>query len=197
MLTQWEVLHLSPPEGQIPVVPRRILILFAHPAYQKSRVHRALVHAVRDLPGVTFNDLYEEYPDHDIDVVREQALLVEHDVVVFQHPFYWYSVPPLLKQWMDLVLEHGWAYGSQGRALEGKVLQVALTAGGREMAYGPEGFNRYTVREFLVPVEATARLCRMQFAEPWTLLGTHAMTPEGIAAASIEYAALLQRLGDG
>jgi len=176
---------------------RPVLILFAHPAYEKSRVHASLAAAVRDLPGVTFHDLYEEYPDLDIDVRREQALLTAHEVVVFQHPFYWYSVPPILKQWMDLVLEHGWAYGASGRALEGKVLQVVMTAGGREQAYGPEGFNRFSFREFLVPVEATARLCRMQFAEPWVVPGTHVMDAAGIAAAATSYAALIRRLGEG
>ena len=68
--------------------PRRILILFAHPAREKSRVNRVLSAAVRDLPGVTFHDLYEAYPDFGIDVEREQKLLLEHDVVVFHHPFF-------------------------------------------------------------------------------------------------------------
>jgi glutathione-regulated potassium-efflux system ancillary protein KefG len=175
---------------------RRVLILFAHPAYEKSKVHAQLSAAVRGLPGVTFHDLYEAYPDQDVDVRREQDLLVSHDVIVFQHPFYWYSVPPLLKQWMDLVLEHGWAYGSSGMALKGKVLQVAMTAGGREMAYGPEGFNRFTFREFLTPVEATARLCRMEFREPWVIAGTHAITPEETARAAQRYAALITSLSE-
>lgn len=175
-------------------MPKPVLILFAHPAYEKSRVHRALTAAVRDLPAVTFHDLYEAYPDLDVDVPREQALLQAHDVIVFQHPFYWYSVPPLLKQWMDLVLEHGWAYGSTGRALEGKVLQVATTAGGRESAYGPDGLNRFTFREFLRPIEATARLCRMVFTEPWVRAGTHVMSPADAAAAAQDYVGLIRRL---
>lgn len=176
---------------------RPVLILFAHPAYEKSRVQAQLSAAARALPGVTFHDLYETYPDLDIDVKREQALLLAHEVVVFQHPFYWYSVPPILKQWMDLVLEHGWAYGSQGRALAGKTWQVAMTVGGRAQAYGPEGLNRYTFEEFLRPIEATARLCRMTFAEPFVVAGTHAITPDAIARASDDYAALLRRLGEG
>lgn len=170
----------------------RVLVLFAHPALRKSRVHRALAAAVRDLPGVTFHDLYESYPDYDIDVPAEQARLAGHEVVVLQHPLYWYSVPPLLKQWFDLVLEHGWAYGSQGRALEGKLLQVALSAGGREQAYGPGSFNGYTIGQFLAPIEATAKLCRMRWAEPFTVMGTHAMQAEQIREAASRYAALLQ-----
>src|SRR5690606_14438898 len=109
------------------------------------------------------------------------ALLLAHDVIVLQHPFYWYSVPPLLKQWFDLVLEHGWAYGSRGDKLAGKEVQLAITSGGREQAYGPEGHNRHSYREVLLPVEATVRLCKMRYNEPWVAAGRRAMTPERIA----------------
>src|SRR5262245_49141826 len=102
-------------------MPRRILILFAHPVLERSRVNRRLVDAVRDLPGVTVADLYEEYPTLAIDVRREQARAAAHDVLVLQHPFYWYSAPAIVKEWLDLVLEHGWAYGQGGTALHGKL----------------------------------------------------------------------------
>ena len=75
-----------------------VLVLFAHPAIRKSRVNRRLVEAARGIDGVTVNDLYEAYPDLDIDVPREQQLLSDHDVVVMQHPFYWYSTPSSLKE---------------------------------------------------------------------------------------------------
>src|SRR5688572_33193483 len=103
-------------------MPRRVLILFAHPVLERSRVNRRLVEAVTGLDDVTVHDLYETYPTLSIDVRREQALLLEHDVVVAQHPFYWYSTPSVLKEWQDLVLEHGWAYGHGGTRLHGKIL---------------------------------------------------------------------------
>ncbi len=90
---------------------KRVLILFAHPALQKSRVNRRLIAAVSNLENVTINDLYEEYPDFCVNVKREQDLLRSHDIIIFQHPFYWYSCPALLKEWEDLVLEYGFAYG--------------------------------------------------------------------------------------
>jgi len=60
----------------------KILILFAHPAIRRSQVNRRLAEAVRDLDRVTVHDLYESYPDLDIDVPREQTLLAEHDVAL-------------------------------------------------------------------------------------------------------------------
>lgn len=144
----------------------RVLVLFAHPALEKSRVHRRLIREAPATPGVTVQDLYEAYPTFDIDVPYEQALLTAHDLIVFQHPFFWYSTPALLKQWEDLVLEHGWAYGSRGNALAGKRVLSVITAGGGATAYAPEGFNRYTVRELPRPIEQTARLCKMEYLPP-------------------------------
>jgi glutathione-regulated potassium-efflux system ancillary protein KefG len=179
-----------------PDVARRVLVLFAHPAFHKSRVNRWLVDAVRGLPGITFHDLYEAYPDFDVDVAREQALLAEHEVVVLHHPFFWYSSPPLVKQWEDLVLEHGWAYGSKGTALAGKHMMSAITTGGREGGYQHEGFNRYTIRELLAPIEQTARLCRMEVLPPFVVHGTHAMDEGGMRRHATDYRLCLEALRD-
>ena len=89
----------------------RVLILLAHPALERSRVNRRLLESFRSIESVTVHDLYETYPDFGIDVPAEQELLTRNDVVVLQHPFYWYSCPSLMKDWIDLVFEHGWAYG--------------------------------------------------------------------------------------
>lgn len=175
----------------------RVLVLFAHAAFQTSRVHRVLVERVRGIAGVTFHDLYEAYPDFDVDVPAEQDRLLAHDVLVLQHPFYWYSVPPLMKQWIDLVLEHGWAYGSQGTALRGKRVLSIVTAGGGEAAYRPEGRNRHTVRALLAPVEQTMLLCGMSYLPPLVVFGTHRMTEDDIAAAADDCADVLTGLVDG
>jgi glutathione-regulated potassium-efflux system ancillary protein KefG len=175
----------------------RILILFAHPALEKSRVNGVLVRAVRDLDGVTFHDLYEVYPEFDIDVKREQGLLEAHDVVVLQHPFFWYSTPAILKEWQDLVLEHGWAYGHAGTALSGKKVLSVVTTGGREVAYQQDGHNRFTMRQLLAPIEQTAYLCGMDYLPPFVVHGTHGIEMPEIEAFAREYRRALEALRDG
>jgi glutathione-regulated potassium-efflux system ancillary protein KefG len=159
---------------------RRILILFAHPALEKSRVNRILIEGLDAMEGVTFHDLYETYPDFDIDVKREQQLLTDHDMVVFHHPFYWYSTPAIVKEWLDLVLEHGWAYGSRGNALKDKWMMNVTTTGGQEKAYCEIGSNRFTVRQLLAPLEQTAFLCKMQYLPPFVVHGALTITGEEI-----------------
>ena len=174
-----------------------VLVLFAHPAIRNSRVNRRLVAAVRDLNGVTVNDLYDEYPDLNIDVTREQELLAAHEIVVFQHPFYWYSTPAILKEWQDLVLEHGWAYGHDGDALRGKALLSAMTTGGSEDAYCAKGSNCFSVRQLLAPIEQTARLCGMDFLPPFVVHGTFRLTASEIEDHAVDYRRLVEALRDG
>lgn len=173
---------------------RRVLILFAHPALHRSRMNAAMMEAVRDLEGVTFHDLYEEYPDYHIDVSAEQKLLLEHDVIVWQHPFYWYSAPALMKEWLDVVLEYGFAYGDEGKALHGKQVLSALTTGGPEEAYQQDGPNRFTMRELLAPLDQTAHLCGMTYLEPFILHAVNRYTPQEVQAAAQSYSERIQQL---
>jgi glutathione-regulated potassium-efflux system ancillary protein KefG len=174
----------------------RVLVLFAHPALQKSRVNRVLAETAQQLAGVTFHDLYELYPDMHLNVDREQQALTAHDVVVFQHPFYWYSTPAILKEWQDLVLEWGFAYGDGGTALRGKKLLSAITTGGPEDFYQREGANHFTIREFLVPVEQTARLCGMEYLPPLVWHGVLRLASEDIAATAEHYSSVLRAIRD-
>lgn len=174
---------------------KRVLILFAHPALHRSRVNSRMLAAVRGMDDVTIHDLYETYPDLHIRVPHEQALLRNNDVIVFHHPFYWYGSPAILKQWMDLVLEYGFAYGPGGVALSDKRLLSTITTGGGAHAYGPNGLNQYSIQDFLRPFEQTARLCGMTYLPPFLVQGTFNLDDAGIQyhAAAYRSAILLLR----
>jgi glutathione-regulated potassium-efflux system ancillary protein KefG len=101
-----------------------------------------------------------------------------------------------MKQWQDLVLEHGWAYGSDGKALHGKKFMNVLSTGGGEIAYQKDGYNRLTIRELLAPIEQTANLCGMKFLPPFVVHGTHKMEPDDIKKYAHEYKAVLSALRD-
>lgn len=177
---------------------RKVLVQFAHPVLERSRVNRRLLAAARGLDGITINDLYETYPTFDLDVRREQELLLAHDVIVFQHPFYWYSTPAILKEWQDLVLEHGWAYGKGGDKLRGKLTCNATTTGGPAAAYQHEGRNRFTMRELLAPWDQTAHLCGMRFLAPFVVHGSFRLgSDEDVAPYAAAYRRLLVALRDG
>jgi glutathione-regulated potassium-efflux system ancillary protein KefF len=136
---------------------------------------------------VQVRDLYALYPDHVIDVPVEQALAVQADLIVWQHPIHWYSMPPLMKLWLDEVLALGWAYGHGGQALHGKDLWLVASTGGPEGAYKPTGYNRYFFDAFLPPYEQTAALCGLRFLPPLVLHGAHAVSETDLAAHAALY----------
>ena len=174
----------------------RIAILLFHPLFHKSRVNRELIGAVKSLDGVTIRVMYDLYPDFYINVKAEQKVLVEHDIVVWQHPFFWYSSPSLLKEWIDIVLEHGFAYGRDGNALSGKRVMTALSTGGRRDIYQKSGARKYTIRQLLAPFEQTAALCNMVYLPPFVVHGTHLLDQEGIAQSGRDYRRVIEALRD-
>lgn len=172
----------------------KILILLAHPKYEISVANKALIDAVFDLPFVTINDLYEKYPHFNINVKREQKLMEEHDIIIWQHPIYWYAAPPLLKQWMDLVLTHGWAYGSNGTALKGKYIFNAVTTSGSGGTYSPGGLHKRALTEYLLPQRQTAELCNMGYLPLFQVKEAHHLNEEKLEGIKKQYRKLLTYL---
>ena len=178
-------------------IKNKILVIFAHPALHKSRINIKLRRAIEDLNGITFRDLYEIYPDFLINVEEEQRLLLEHDIIVLQHPFYWYSSPAIIKEWIDLVLEYGFAYGIEGTALKGKSMMTAISAGGSEDSYKADGVHYYHVRDFLRTFERTAALCNMTYLPPFVVHhNSELATSEDIAVYGDLYRKVIVMLRD-
>ncbi len=176
---------------------QKILVLHAHPAPRHSITNNQLGAVAKRVEGVTFVDLYERYPRFKIDVDKEQAQLTSHDIIIVQFPLMWYSTPALLKEWQDLVLEYGFAYGEGGNALRGKTLLPVVSAGGSKEAYTSDGHNQFELRTFLTPLEQTANLCSMRFLPPYTLFGSLKVTDDGRLNDHVaQYEALLEALRD-
>lgn len=156
----------------------QILIIAAHPQLEHSRVTGSLIQAVADAAARTgghieVRDLYKLYPDYFLDTAAEQAALQQARLVVWLHPVHWYSMPPLMKLWVDEVFSFGWAYGPDGEALRGKDLWLAASTGGPADSYRPDGYNRYFFDAFLYPYEQTAALVGMRWLPPLVLHGAH------------------------
>lgn len=176
------------------MTPNKILILFAHPLFEKSQINKELVQAIPASEHITFHDLYETYPEFDIDITKEQELLLAHDIVIWHHPMYWFNCPPILKQWIDLVLQHGWAYGKEGKNLLNKTVFQVITTGGGQANYCATGKNNFTVLELLAPFKQTAKICNMNYLPPFVVHGTHKITAEELKIHTQNYTQLLTYL---
>ncbi|KEO84142.1 NAD(P)H-dependent oxidoreductase [Tumebacillus flagellatus] len=166
----------------------KVLVLVAHPNLEQSRISKRWVQELQAAGDVTIHNLYEAYPNFQIDVEREQQLLLEHDRIVLQFPFFWYSTPPLLKLWEDSVLTYGWAFGTEGgNKLHGKELLLATSTGSPKEAYQHGGFNNYTMEELLRPLEATSNLIGTKLLPSFILNGASNLSDEELEASAKAY----------
>ncbi|MES3702335.1 NAD(P)H-dependent oxidoreductase [Staphylococcus arlettae] len=148
------------------------LVIIAHPNMTQSKVNKAWKLALQQRDEVTVHDLYSIYPNEVIDIEAEQQLLEQYETIIFQFPLYWYSYPPLFKQYFDEVLEYGWAYGSTGDKLQGKQFAAVVSVGSAEEDYHAEGAVGYTLAQLLAPLDATSRFVGAKFIGAHALYGT-------------------------
>jgi glutathione-regulated potassium-efflux system ancillary protein KefF len=133
---------------------------------------------------VAVRSLYDLYPDFDIDAGTEQAALEGADLVALMHPLYWYSMPAMLKHWIDVVLADDWAHvGAGGDRLRGKECLWIATAGDAQ-AYSPGTPTPV--------VEQVARACGMKWLEPFIVDDVHRLSRDALAARGRELRARLQ-----
>lgn len=174
----------------------RAVVIYAHPYPDRSRANRILIEAVRTLDDVTVRPIYDLYPDFAIDEVRERELLAAADLIVWQHPLFWYTVPALLKLWWEKVLAHGWAYGSGGNALVGKRCLWVTTVGGDHASYAHDGMHMLPFSSYVPVVQQTARFCGMLWEDPLILHAAHQVHEADLHAFAGRYRARLSQILD-
>ena len=170
----------------------QIVIYFAHLAIEQSHINRRLRDAVCDLSNVDFRDLHERYPNFYIDTAAEQDALRSADLIVFQHPIYWYAAPAIFKHFQDTVLLSGFAYGPGGTALHGKDFLLAASTGASAEEYGPNGIHHYPFQDLILPIEQMTRFCGMNFLPPLLLHGCQSLPVQAIESHALEYRRILK-----
>lgn len=163
------------------------LIIAAHPTLESSRINRKWLEEAAKYPEqITISSLYEKYPDGTIDIAAEQALVETHDRIILQFPFYWFSSPPMMKQWLDEVLLEGWAFGDDSWLFIGKTIGLAVSTGLRSEDYSPSGDYLHEISTLLLPFEMTARYLQSSYEEPFIEYGVNSRTSDKEIALSAE-----------
>ncbi|RKP46019.1 NAD(P)H-dependent oxidoreductase [Trinickia fusca] len=98
------------------------------------------------------------------DIAREQDKLRWADAVILQFPLWWFSMPAILKGWVERVYAYGFAYGvgehsdrhwgdryGEG-SMAGKRAMLVVTTGGWESHYSPRGING-PINDILFPIQ--------------------------------------------
>lgn len=174
----------------------KTLVIISHPEITESGSQQFLLSSMTDNDRVKVHHLEGLYPDGKIDVPAEQQLLKQYDRIVFQFPFYWYSSPPMLKQWQDEVLTDGFAYGKNGHQLKGKEFGLVLSIGVRESEYQAGGREAFSVHELTKPFQAMAFKTGMTYLKSFLIYQFTYMTESQKMTLLIDYQQFLTRAAD-
>jgi len=144
---------------------KNVLIISGHPDLNNSLANITILEEVaKSLPEVHIRRLDELYPTYQFDIAAEQQSLLNADLIIWQFPFSWYSVPGLMKLWIDQVFVHGFSHGSHSQ-LGGKKLLLSFTTGAPEVAYSSTGVFKHTIEDYLPQFETTAALCNLKLVD--------------------------------
>jgi glutathione-regulated potassium-efflux system ancillary protein KefF len=106
-------------------------------------------------------------------------------------------MPALMKEWCDVVLQEGWAYGgagSAGGAVSGKGYWLVATTGGAAAEFAAGARHGRPFADYLAPFEQTAALCGMDWIAPHILHAAHDVDAGTVDAHVAGFSARLQKL---
>ncbi|NRG31606.1 NAD(P)H-dependent oxidoreductase [Niallia circulans] len=175
----------------------KTLVLVSHPDLEKSVVNKRWVEELKKYPDqFTVHELNTLYPDGNFDVEKEQELVESHSNLILQFPVFWFNSPPLMKKWMDDVMTHGWAYGSNGGdKLKGRKVALAVTAGIKEEDYAETGRYHYTLSQILTPFETSFRYTNADYCSFFAFYGAeYEPSEEKIEKSAKDYIKFLIQL---
>jgi len=151
----------------------KTLIIIIHPDIEGAVANKRWLEELNKYPDLyDIHQLHQSYPDGNIDILKEQKLIEQYNKIVFQFPYYWFNSPWLFKKWLDEVLIHGWAYGSEsGFKVAGKKIALAVSLGVDETEYQPSGTYRYPLEELLRPFQLSFEFVKADYQPPFAYYG--------------------------
>jgi NAD(P)H dehydrogenase (quinone) len=134
------------------------------------------------------------------DIALEQSKLLWADTVIFQFPLWWFSMPAIMKSWVERVYAYGFAYGvgehndshwgdryGEG-TLAGKRAMLMVTAGGWQPHYSARGING-PIDDILFPIHhGILHYPGFDVLPPFVIYHTSKVNPDS-------YATICEKLG--
>lgn len=141
-----------------------------------------------------------------LDIAVEQRKLLWADAMIFQFPMWWFTMPAILKGWIERVFAYGFAYGvgqhegvrwgdryGEG-VLAGRRAMLSVTIGGRLPHYGSRGVNG-SLEDLLFPIHhGVLWYPGIDVLPPFVVYQADRLTPDGFETLADEYRCRLRGL---
>jgi putative NADPH-quinone reductase len=99
--------------------------------------------------------LTEHATSFTFNAIEEQQIIDSAESIILHFPIHWYSMPALLKVWLDTTLTYGWAFDANGGLLDQKPLMCSLTTGAPLSSYQTGEKNKRSLDTYLLHLERT------------------------------------------
>lgn len=156
------------------------LFLF-HPSYEKSVANKRIINGLLAKNSeIVIHHVDSLYSPLSIDADAEHKALLEADNIILQFPMFWYSIPGLMKYWLDCVMGYQFAFGPHGDKLKGKTLVASITVGATKDAYTAQGQSGHPIEAYFLWIEQLGKLTQMKYKG---IISSYGYSPD----ASSEY----------
>jgi len=172
---------------------KNTLVVFAHPYLEHSNSNVELINFYVRHQHFTLRDLYEEYPDFHIAAFRERKRLRNYERIIFQFPIIWFSIPPLLRLWIDEVFDREWLKDGVENPLEGKEVFIVVTTGGKERSFSKEGTYKYTIDELISGLIVSLNVFNAEIKNIKVVYEANKLSKKEIILHKREFAELLEQ----
>lgn len=172
---------------------KNTLVVFAHPYLEHSNSNVELINFYVRHQHFTLRDLYEEYPDFHIAAFRERKRLRNYERIIFQFPIIWFSIPPLLRLWIDEVFDREWLKEGVENPLEGKEVFIVVTTGGKERSFSKEGTYKYTIDELISGLIVSLNVFNAEIKNIKVVYEANKLSKKEIILHKREFAELLEQ----
>ncbi len=173
----------------------KTLVLFAHPRFEDSRIHKRLIQAYNGWEHITFRDLYEDYPDFSILFMNERYQLAKYHSIIFHFPLIWFNIPPLLQLWIDEVFDKRWLYEWKDKnPLKGKKAYIIVTAQDESSGELVGDSTQFDAAPFLKPLTECIKVNQMNLEGVLTIDDTKRLSSQELENMYIKVKNIAQSL---
>ncbi|MCB1194097.1 MAG: NAD(P)H-dependent oxidoreductase [Leptospiraceae bacterium] len=128
------------------------------------------------------------------DLKAEMQKLENADLLIFNFPLWWFSIPAILKGWVDRVFAFGYSYGgdigvySNAITFKDKKALLCFTTGGSEKSYQKDSMHAIDVETMLQPIQYNIfRFNGMVPLEPFIVFGPARLSEDALKLKLLEY----------
>ena len=159
---------------------KKTLVLFAHPFLEYAENSQMFLNFYERNQHFTFRDLYEEYPEFHIAAFRERKRIHEYDRFIFHFPIIWFGMPPLLRLWVDEVIDTNWLKEYEDNPFENKDVYFLITTRSKEKSFGRNGKHHYTVEELISGILVTLKIFKANIRNIYVVYESENLTKKEI-----------------